>query len=257
MNYVDITKPVLNYYSAEACKSLRTNLQFCGADKKAIVFTSCTPDEGKTYVVMNLGISLSEIGKKVLFLDCDLRKSVLLGRMDVTASIMGLTHFLSKQASLTDIICQTNVPNFYVAFAGPVPPNPSELLSSDYFEQMLKALRKSYDYILIDSPPLGSVIDSAVIAEKCDGSVIVIEAGWNSYRFEQDIKGQLERTGTPILGAIMNKVDYTKQAYGKYGKYGRYGRYSKYGKYGKYGRYGKYYGDPYIESLKTDEKKRS
>ncbi len=245
MKYIEIKKPELDYYSAEACKSLRTNLQFCGSDKKAIVFTSCTQNEGKTYVILNLAISLSEIGKKVLLLDADLRKSALLGRVDVTSSVKGLTHFLSKQASLVDIICQTNVPNFYIAFAGPVPPNPSELLSGTYFDHMLAALKESYDYILIDSPPLGSVVDSAIIASKCDGSIIVIEEGWNSYRFEQDIKRQLEKTGTPILGAVLNKVDYSKSSH--------YGYYGKYGKYGKYG--SKYYGEPYggVSSLQESK----
>ncbi|MCD8338496.1 MAG: polysaccharide biosynthesis tyrosine autokinase [Lachnospiraceae bacterium] len=249
MKTIEIKKPELNYYSAEACKSLRTNLQFCGGDKKVIVFTSCTENEGKTYVVLNLAISLSEIGKKVILLDADLRKSALLGRVDVTGNMKGLTHFLSKQASLVDIICQTNVPNFNIAFAGPVPPNPSELLSSSYFEHMLAALRESYDYILIDSPPLGSVVDSAIIASKCDGSVIVIEEGWNSYRFEQDIKQQLEKTNTPILGVILNKVDYSKNSY--------YGKYGKYGHYGKYGQYGTPYGASAKETSRKSSRKNS
>ncbi|MCC8067826.1 MAG: tyrosine protein kinase, partial [Clostridiales bacterium] len=102
MKYIEIKKPELDYYSSEACKALRTNLQFCGSDKKAIVFTSCTQNEGKTYVILNLAISLSEIGKKVLLLDADLRKSALLGRVEVSSEMKGLTHFLSKQASLVD-----------------------------------------------------------------------------------------------------------------------------------------------------------
>lgn len=231
MKSITIIKPELNYYSAEAYKSLRTNLQFCGGNKKAIVLTSCTQNEGKTRIALNLAISLAEIGKKVLLLDADLRKSVLLGRVEATKEVKGLTHFLSKQEPLMNIVYATNIPNFHVIFAGPIPPNPAELLSDKYFDLMLKTLRESYDYIIIDSPPLGSVIDSAVIAEKCDGSILVIESGWNSWRFEQEVKSQLEKTGCPILGVILNKVDMSsKKYYGKYGKYGKYRKYSGYGK---------------------------
>lgn len=226
MNHIDIKKPDLKYYSAEAYKSLRSNLQFCGGDKKTIVFTSCTQNEGKTRIVLNLAISLAEIGKKVLLLDADLRKSVLLGRIEAVKNVKGLTHFLSKQEPLKNIMYTTNIPNLHMIFAGPVPPNPSELLSSRYFELMLNNLRDVYDYVLIDSPPLGSVIDSAVIASKCDGCILVIESGWNSWRFEEEIKTQIEKTGCPILGAVLNKVDVSSKGY--------YGRYGKYGKYGKY-----------------------
>lgn len=224
MSHVEIKAPKLDYYGAEAIKSLRTNLQFCGSDKKAIVFTSCTQNEGKTRTILNLGIALSEIGKKVLLLDADLRKSVLLGRCHTTTPVKGLTHFLSKQEVLKDVICTTNVQNFDIIFAGPVPPNPAELLSQKYFGMMLETLRNYYDYILIDSPPLGNVIDSAVIASHCDGSIFVLESGWNSYRFAQDVKAQLEKTGCPILGVVLNKVDvHNQKYYGKYGKYGKYG----------------------------------
>lgn len=228
MSQVEIKKPELDYYSAEAIKSLRTNLQFCGSDKKAIVFTSCTQNEGKTRTILNLGIALSEIGKKVLLVDADLRKSVLLGRCHTTEQVKGLAHFLSKQEVLVNVISKTNIPNFDIIFAGPVPPNPAELLNSKYFEMMLETLRNYYDYILIDSPPLGNVIDSAIIASCCDGSIFIIESGWNSWRFAQDVKAQLEKTGCPILGAVLNKVDISNQKYyGKYGKYGRYGKYEK------------------------------
>ena len=229
MKTIQIAKPELSYYSAEAYKSLRTNLQFCGGSKKVIVMTSCTKNEGKTRITLNLAISLAEIGKKVLLLDADLRKSVLLGRVDVEGGVKGLTHFLSKQEPLMNVMYATNIPNLHMIFAGPVPPNPAELLSDKYFDAMLNALRENYDYILIDSPPLGNVIDSAVIASRCDGSILVIESGWNSWRFEKEIKEQLEKAGCPILGVILNKVDMSKSTYGKYGKYGKYLKYGKYG----------------------------
>lgn len=228
MKKIEIKKPELKYYTSEAFKSLRTNLQFCGSDKKVIAFTSCTENEGKTYVVMNLAISLAESGKKVLLIDADLRKSVMLGRVKVTESVRGLSHFLSKQETLSEIIYTTNIPYFNMIFAGPVPPNPSELLNGNYFTQMLESLRDSCDYILIDTPPLGKVIDSAVVAKNCDGAVLVIESGWNRWHYEVEVKEQLEKAGCPILGVVLNKVDTKFQSYyGKYGKYGDYGNHNK------------------------------
>ena len=223
---VEIKTQKLDYSGAEAYKSLRTNLQFCGEDKKVIAITSCTHNEGKSSVTMNLAVSLAEAGKKVLLIDADLRKSVLVGRTKVKESIKGLTHYLSKQAALIEVICATNVKNMHSVYAGPGPPNPAELLGGKYFRELLSSLRKVYDYILVDTPPLGSVIDSAIIAEECDGSIMVIETGVISYRFAQDVKSQLEKSNCPILGVVLNKVDMSKQGY--YGKY--YGRY--YGKYG-------------------------
>lgn len=228
MKEVNIYRQELDYSANESYKSLRTNLLFCGEDKKVIAVTSCTPNEGKSTVSLNLALSLADSGKKVLFIDADLRKSVLMGRTEVEGEeIKGLSHLLSHQETIENVICATNVPRFHIIYAGTVPPNPAELLGSKYFKRFLSAIRKVYDYIIIDTPPLGSVIDSAVIAEECDGSIMVMESGVISYRFAQDVKGQLEKCNCPILGVILNKVDMSKQGY--YSKY--YGKY--YGKYGE------------------------
>ncbi len=237
MARVKIKSDTLNYESGEAYRALRTNLQFCGEDKKTIVLTSCTPDEGKSTVALNLAISLAEAGKRVLLVDADLRKSVLMGEFGISQEVKGLTHYLSGQACLKEVITYTDRDKLDVIFAGPVPPNPTELLGERQFKEMLKYGREQYDYVLIDSPPLGSVIDSAIIAENCDGSIIVIEAEVISYRFVQEIKEQLEKSNCPILGTILNKVDMRDQKY--YSRY--YGRkYKKYyGKYYGYGEYGK------------------
>lgn len=220
-----------NYQITEAFKSLRTNIQFCGSDKKVIVLTSCTPNEGKSSVSMQLSASLAEAGKKTLMIDADLRKSVLMGRTRTAGQeIFGLTHYLAGQVTLQDVINVTDVKNFHLIYSGPFPPNPAELLGGKNFKNMLNILRDVYDYIIIDAPPLGSVIDGAVIADSCDGAVMVIESGAISYRFAQEVKAQLEKSNCPILGAVLNKVDMQKQAYGKYGKY-----YGKYGEDGKTG----------------------
>lgn len=227
MKEVNIYRQELDYSANESYKSLRTNLLFCGEEKKVIAITSCTPNEGKSTVSINLAMSLADSGKKVLFIDADLRKSVLTGKTEVEGEIKGLSHLLSHQETIDNVIYSTNIPRFYIIYAGTVPPNPAELLGGNYFKKLLEAVRKIYDYVIIDTPPLGSVIDGAVIADACDGSILVIESGAISYRFAQEVKEQMERCNCPILGVILNKVDMSRQGY--YGKY--YGKY--YGEYGK------------------------
>lgn len=217
----DVSK---DYRTNEAYKTLRTNLEFSGSDKKSIVLTSSTPNEGKSTVSLGLAMSLAESGKRVLLVDADLRKSVLMGRHRVTESVKGLSHYLSGQANLSDVICGTQEEGMFVIFAGIVPPNPSELLGSDRFRELISRTKKEYDYVIIDAPPLGSVIDAAVIARACDASVLVVAANTVSYKFVRTVKSQMEKTDCPILGVVLNKVNMKQNKY-----------------YGKY--YGNYYGD--------------
>lgn len=218
-----------DYRTREAFKTLRSNIEFCGEDVKVITVTSCTPNEGKSSVAMEMARAFAEAGSRTMLIDADMRKSVLVGRYKTGAVRMGLTHTLIGRASYTDVMCSTNVPKLYVTFSGPVPPNPSELLGSDKFASILKGLRTGFDYVIIDTPPLGSVIDAAVVAKNCDGTVLVIESNAISYKFAQKVKDQLDKTGSRILGVVLNKVDIDGRGY-----YGHYGKY--YGKY--YGRYG-------------------
>ncbi len=225
----------LGYGKKEAFNSLRTNLSFCGADIQVIAFTSCTPDEGKSSTVMELGRAIAENGKRVLLLDADLRKSILIGRYHARSekgSIKGLSHYLSGQAKLEEVLCETNVKNLDIIFAGRTTPNPTELLGNRYFDELIAYSREHYDAVLIDTPPLGSVIDMAIIAPKCDGAVLVVESNKCSYRFVQDIKKQLEVTDCRILGVVLNKVKVEKGGY--------YNRYYK-GYYSGY--YKPYYGE--------------
>ena len=211
----------LDFRTKESYKTLRTNLEFSGRDRKVISVTSCTPNEGKTSVSFQLALSVAEGGKRVVLVDADLRKSVLKGRYKTNASRYGLSHYLSGQASIADVTCKTNIENFYVIFSGPVPPNPSELLGNDAFRLLLEYLRNEYDYVIVDTPPLGSVIDGAVAAQYCDGTVVVIESGAISYKFAQKVKEQLEKVDCRILGVILNKVNMSGKGY--YGAY--YGKY--------------------------------
>lgn len=216
-----------DYRTNEAYKTLRTNLEFSGSDKRTIVLTSSTPNEGKSTVSLGLALSLSESGKRVLLVDADLRKSVLMGRHKVTESVKGLSHYLSGQAQLSDVICGTQEDNMFVIFAGIIPPNPSELLGSERFAELIRRTKNDYDYVIVDAPPLGSVIDAAVIAKACDASVLVVAASTVSYKFIRTVKSQLEKTECPILGVVLNKVNMKQNRY--YGKY--YGNY-----YGESGR---------------------
>ena len=160
-----------NYQVRESYRNLRTNIFLSGKDTKVVMFTSCGPNEGKSTVTMNLASSIADGGKKVLFIDCDLRKSVLVGRYRVKKGIKGLTHFLSGQNTLEEVIYSTNVENMDVILAGPVPPNPAELLDSPLFKDTVKEMREKYDYVIIDTPPLGSVIDAAIVASNAETEI--------------------------------------------------------------------------------------
>jgi capsular exopolysaccharide synthesis family protein len=227
-----------DYNYNEAIKTLRTNLQFCGSNIHTIMFTSALPDEGKSDISFAAAQSLAQIGKRVLLIDADIRKSILVSRYRLEDEVFGLSQFLSGQKKLEEVMYDTNISNLHVIFAGPYSPNPSELLEEDLFSAMLESVRPYYDYIIIDTPPMANLIDGAIVARHCDGAVMVIESGAISYRLEQKVKDQLEKSGCRILGVVLNKVDIHNESY--YGKYGRYSRYGKYGKYGKYSRYERY-----------------
>ncbi|MBP5384073.1 MAG: polysaccharide biosynthesis tyrosine autokinase [Lachnospiraceae bacterium] len=225
----------------ESLRELRTNIRFCGDDIKTILFTSVMPNEGKSTIVMNLGRSLVDAGNQVLIIDSDMRKSVLVGRHKARRTdggkVQGLSHFLSGQMDLDEVVYQTQFPQLYMLFAGPAVVNPTELLENRYFPKLIKTVRDKFDYVLIDCAPLGAAIDAAVIAKECDGAVIVISQGEVSSKAAVSVKKQLEASGVRILGAVLNKVNMKKSRY--YGKY-----------YGGY--YGKYYGKEENQAPKAD-----
>lgn len=242
MPYVELEQiEELSYAKKEAFKTLRTNLGFCGEDIQVILFTSCLPDEGKSTVVMELARIIAENQKKILVIDADLRKSVLVGRHKVRTKnkdkskesesksssksdnkLEGLTHFLAGKAVLDKVICNTNIENLDIVFAGHMTPNPTELLDNNHFVELLHYARKNYDMVLIDCPPLGAVIDAAVIAPKVDGAVLVLESGRYSNKLAVEIKKQLEVTGVRILGTVVNKVQTENRGYYYKGYYSEY-----------------------------------
>jgi capsular exopolysaccharide synthesis family protein len=215
----------LDYKSSEAYKALRTNIQFCGNNIKLLCFTSCLPNEGKSSVSFHLAVSFSELGKRIIFVDADLRRSTIVGRYKPDQAVSGLTHYLSGQKLMDEVIYETNIPNLDMIFAGPVPPNPAELLGNDYFTNLLNVLREDYDFVIIDTPPIGSVVDSVIISKGCDGTVLVVEANAISYKLAQKVKKQLEQVNSKIIGVVLNKLEKKNTQYIGYRK--KYNKYDK------------------------------
>ncbi len=213
-----------DYGTREAFNTLRTNILFSGRDVKTILITSCLANEGKSTVLFETAVGLARVGKKVLLIDADLRKSAYASRYTKETGLTGLSQYLSGQSELDGVLYATQIPTLNIIFSGPFPPNPTELVGSSAFGELLKAEREHYDYILIDTPPLGLVIDAAVMATACDGAVIVIGAGSVSYHVAQHVTEQLKKSGCRILGAVLNqnrkgkrsKNQYYNSYYGKY-----------------------------------------
>ena len=224
----------LDFKVNEAYKRVRTNITFSGENIKAIAVTCSMPNEGKTEVSFNIARSFAEDGKRTLYIDADIRKSVVLARYGVDKETKGLSHYLSGQAKIDEVIYDTIVDGMNVIFTGTKSPNPAELLGSEKFEKMIEKCKEDYDIIIIDCPPLGSVIDAVLVAKVCDGAILVIEADNASYKLVQNVKKQLETGGCKILGAILNKVQSGGKGY--YGYYkGYYGYYDSYGEEGDEG----------------------
>ena len=220
---VTLTDPrKLDYYYEEAIKTLRTNIQFSGRDIKTIMFTSCFPNEGKSDTLIQLAKEIGKAGKKVLLIDADIRKSTFIRRYHVRQSVKGLSQYLSGQVEQLGIYYSTNFENMDMIFAGPMAPNPSELLEERAFDELLATARQVYDYVLIDTPPVLEITDASIVARKCDGAVLVIESGRVKYRDAQNAQEQLKKSGCSILGAVLNKVQVrTDKYYSSYYGYGK------------------------------------
>ncbi len=214
----------------EYYNSIRTNIQFSGRDLKVITLTSAQPGEGKSTTSVNLAISFARAGFRTLLIDADTRNSVMSGTFKSNERYQGLTSFLSGNAELSDVICDTSIDNLMIIPAGQVPPNPTSLIQNDNFKAMIETVRGLYDYVIIDTPPLGLVIDAAILAHHSDASLLVTKAGEDRRRTVTKLKEQLEQSGSVFLGVILNKYDIHLDKYGSYGSYGGYGSYGNYGK---------------------------
>ncbi|HEW2381791.1 TPA: polysaccharide biosynthesis tyrosine autokinase CpsD [Streptococcus pneumoniae] len=216
---LEFVKEAEEYYNA-----LCTNIQLSGDKLKVISVTSVNPEEGKTTTSVNIARSFARAGYKTLLIDGDTRNSVMSGFFKSREKITGLTEFLSGTADLSHGLCDTNIENLFVVQSGTVSPNPTALLQSKNFNDMIETLRKYFDYIIVDTAPIGIVIDAAIITQKCDASILVTATGEVNKRDVQKAKQQLEQTGKLFLGVVLNKLDISVDKYGVYGFYGNYGK---------------------------------
>ncbi len=216
---LEFIKKAEEYYNA-----LCTNIQLSGDKLKVISVTSVSPGEGKTTTSVNIAWSFARAGYKTLLIDGDTRNSVISGFFKSREKITGLTEFLSGTADLSHGLCDTNIENLFVVQSGSVSPNPTALLQSKNFNDMIETLRKYFDYIIVDTAPIGIVIDAAIITQKCDASILVTATGEANKRDVQKAKQQLKRTGKLFLGVVLNKLDISVDKYGVYGFYGNYGK---------------------------------
>lgn len=256
--------PELSFYQKEAINQLRINIGLCGQDVKTIMVTSSVPNEGKSFVSMNLWRSIAAAGNKVLLLDLDLRNSNFRSKYGITVDgdLASVADLLAGRADVDEAMLTTNVPNGYMIVMSASVPNPAFLLENGALKSLLEQFREMFDYIILDTPPVNTVADALNIASLCDGTVVVVRGGITPRKMAQHTVFQLQRTGIPILGTVLNRISttgrasaYYNRSYGYYGYYG-YGRYGRYGHYGKYGkRYG--YGYGYGYGYNTDKKKEN
>lgn len=216
---LDLAKKAEEYYNA-----LRTNIQLSGNNLQVISITSVKPGEGKSTTATNIAWAFARAGYKTLLVDADIRNSVMSGVFKSREKITGLTEFLSGTTDLSHGLCDTNVENLFVVQAGSISPNPTALLQSENFSTMIDTLRKYFDYIIVDTAPIGIVIDAAIITQKCDASVLVTAAGEANRKDVLKAKDQLEQTNKPFLGVVLNKFNTSAEKYGSYGEYGSYGK---------------------------------
>ena len=213
---LEFIKKTEEYYNA-----LCTNIQLSGDKLKVISVTSVNPGEGKSTTSINIAWSFARAGYKTLLIDGDIRNSVMSGVFKSREKITGLTEFLSGTTDLSHGLCDTNIENLFVVQSGSVSPNPTALLQSKNFNDMIETLRKYFDYIIVDTAPIGIVIDAAIITQKCDASILVTAMGEANKHDVQKAKQQLEQTGKPFLGVVLNKFDVQREKYGSYGGYGK------------------------------------
>lgn len=192
---------------SEAYRSLRTNVDFSSIDGKiqVIMVTSAGPGEGKSTTIGNLAITYAQAERKVVLIDADMRKPIEHHTFQVS-NRLGLSTILSRQSDLNSAIQKTAVPNLHVIPAGPVPPSPAEMVASRSMEALVEELRKQYDVILIDSPPLLAVTDAQLLSTRCDGVILVIDHGKVKKDIAQKAKANLDKVGAKILGVVLNNI---------------------------------------------------
>ena len=232
-----------NNLMSETFRNIRTNLQFMlENDKKVILVTSTVSGEGKSFISANLAISLSLLGKKVVIVGLDIRKPGLNKVFNIPRKEVGITQYLANpEKNLMDLVQLSDVSkNLYILPGGTVPPNPTELLARDGLDKAIETLKKNFDYVILDTAPVGMVTDTLLIGRVADLSVYVCRADY-THKNEYTLINELaEKDKLPSLCTVINGLDLKKRKYGYYYGYGKYGKYYGYGK--RYG-YGYGYGE--------------
>lgn len=230
MNHLKISQfSALSYAGQEAINTLCTNLTFSGENTKKIMITSAHATEGKSFVAMNILRTMAKYGKRVVLVDADLRMSTIVSRFGFKyqqpENEAGLAHLLAGMADESDVIYETNINGAYIVPIGRRVSAPMPLLNSARLNKLLTHLSEMFDYVLIDAPPVGAVIDAAEIAKSCDGVLIIVNYDDVHRQELLDAKVQLEQTGCPVIGAVLNQVEiddyfgrkYYKSYYAEYG----------------------------------------
>ena len=239
-----------NNLMSETFRNVRTNLQFMlGNDKKVILVTSTVSGEGKSFISGNLAISLSLLGKKVVIVGLDIRKPGLNKVFNISKREQGITQYLANpEKNLMDLVQLSDVSkNLYILPGGTVPPNPTELLARDGLDKAIETLKENFDYVILDTAPVGMVTDTLLIGRVADLSVYVCRADYTRKNEYTLINELIDGNKLPNLCTVINGLDLKKRKYGYYYGYGKYGKYYGYGK-----RYG--YGYGYGETSDNKEK---
>lgn len=204
---------------SEQYRTIRTNIQFSSVDKDvhSMLVTSSGPGEGKSTTAANMAVVFAQQGKKVLFIDADLRKPTVHYTFNLT-NTFGLTNVLTKQAELKDTVASTDEKNLYVLPSGPIPPNPAELLGSKAMDELMETLKNQYDIVLFDTPPLLAVTDAQILANRCDGTVLVVSSGKTEIEQATKAKEMLVAVNATILGTVLNNKKANENLYYYYGE---------------------------------------
>ena len=207
---------------SEQYRAIRTNIEYSSVDQntKTILVTSSDKNEGKTTTVSNLAVSFANLKKKVLIIDCDLRNASI-HKMFKINNIYGLTDILAKDRAVDKCIQKTELENLYVLTAGAIPPNPAEILSSEKMKNLIEDLKNIYDYIFIDTPPIGLVTDAGVLSSFIDGVVLVVKSESVEKKYLEETKKKLDAVDARILGAILNSYKSEQKDYNYYSYYGK------------------------------------
>ena len=241
-----VVKENQNNQIDEIFRSMRTNIQFMlKENQKVIMFTSSTSGEGKTFNAANLAMSFALLGKKVILLGLDIRKPALGRLFNVSDRSRGVTQLLVRDnLNYTDISSQIQPSginsNLDLMLAGPTPPNPAELLARENLNTIITELKAKYDYIILDTAPVGLVTDTLQIGKQADVTIIVCRADYTPKGAFELFNSLSAENKLPNMCIVLNGIDMSKKKYGYYYGYGRYGKYGRYGRYGNYGGYGNY-----------------